>query len=804
MTSPTTAGSFVEEDWNRRKSHDFLITKPYAMAYGSGAGGVLLATATGNAQGGGIDFLRIVKRYSATDDSTALKVDYTFENIPEAMALQNYAPLIHTTLGVFGRDVTCYFPTTEGIVAIAPGKRGNDTWQHHPARGWLAAATDDGTGVAVTMPFSEVKTFYSWFSQVPTLEWRMTPIGLDAGESYQVSTEVIPFKGLSPVSGAGGGLVGSLAGGRCAVVSSRAGKVTAMAGGETVELSFAKPGDTASFSTDARTVVLMRDGTEVCRLEARPASGEWTLSKECGQRESSVKEADLTCYTNFPHTACAPWGRPLRGRRLRVAVLTGRGNQIELGRLAERFDFDYRTVGVILAPGYGDKRSLGNPIFSDGDNFSLINTADLERGIADVLKYDADVILVGGVPFEVFTADQRTLLLDKVKGGAGLVWIGQDRDVPELGFRLKGAKTSRRTPQAGGARFASVPFALFGGEDAYAMEAPSNAIVHAVCDGSPYVMEAALGKGRVVNIAYRALSSPPWPSPGLTPPKLRDFYEDKAAPVEHYYSLVAKAILAAAGRTLPVTLGKAAVARGGNAGGGAKDAGTAAADTTNSLAATIEATAASAGPTRWTWRVTDPFGRVVAFGERDVALSAGSQTVVLDGLSIPTVQGPLAFEAVVRDADGLVLDWGAWVFSNEPKAAISSLTLDSPWRNEGERTSFSAKIDGDAAGMRLEISLIDSHGRRPTRCQVPSWCPTPFCRDATPSMRGSSTARALPSHAAAPNCASGPTPPSTRGTTSKSAPGPRRRTANTSGPTSPPSTTASAFQLSSLIPSVCR
>ena len=679
------------------------------MAYGNGAGGTLLATATGNAQGGGIDFLRIVKRYSATDDSTALKVDYTFENIPEAMALQNYAPLIHTTLGVFGRDVTCYFPTTEGIVAIAPGKRGNDIWQHHPARGWLAAATDDGTGVAVTMPFSEVKTFYSWFSQVPTLEWRMTPIGLDAGESYQVSTEVIPFKGLSPVSGAGGGFVGSLAGGRCAVVSSRAGKVTARAGGETVELSFAKPGDTASFSTDARTVILMRDGSEVCRLEARPASGEWTLSKECGQRESSVKEADLTCYTNFPHTACAPWGRPLSGRRLRVAVLTGRGNQIELGRLAERFDFDFRTVGVILAPGYGDKRSLGNPIFSDGDNFSLINTADLERGIAQVLKYDADVILVGGVPFEVFTKDHRGQLLDKVGKGTGLVWIGQDRDVPELGFKLKDAKSVRDTPQAVGARFASVPFALLGGEDAVRIAAPSGAVVHAVCGDSPYLVESSLGKGRVVNIAYRALSSPPWPSPGLTPPKLRDFYEDKAAPVEHYYSLVAKAILLAAGRTLPVTLGKAEVAaamEGVHGGGGAEAVGTAAL-----RKATIETTAASAGPTRWTWRVTDPFGRVVAFGERDVALAAGSQPVVLDGLSIPTVQGPLAFEAVVRDADGLVLDWGAWVFSNEPKAVISSLTLDSSWRNEGERTSFSTKIDGDAAGMRLEISLVDSHGR---------------------------------------------------------------------------------------------
>ena len=131
-------------------------------------------------------------------------------------------------------------------------------------------------------------------------------------------------------------------------------------------------------------------------------------------------------------------------------MLTGNGNQIEVGRLAERFDFDYRTVGVIIGAGYPEKRSLGNPIFADGDNFSLINTSDLERGIANVLKSDADVILVGGVPFEAFTKELRELLVKKVKGGTGLVWIGQDRNVPELGFKLKDGKLRRVAPQANG------------------------------------------------------------------------------------------------------------------------------------------------------------------------------------------------------------------------------------------------------------------------------------------------------------------------------------------------------------------
>ena len=705
LTDPTAHGSFAEEVWDRRKSHDFLIKQPYAMEYETAPGGGIIATATGNAQGGGIDFLKVVKRYSASDDSTALKVDYRFENIPEAMALQNYGILVHATLGVFGRAVTCYYPTTEGIRAVEPGKRGNDCWIHRPSRGWMAAATDDGTGVAVTMPFRDVKAFYSWFSQVPTLEWRMTPVGLEAGAGYDVSTEVIPFRGLKPVSGAGGGLVGSLADGLCKVVSSRAGKCVAESIGRgapaaprTVELSFAKPGDIASFATDATTVILRRDGAEVCRLEAPPKDGAWVLDKTEASRESSVKEADITCYTNFPRTVCTPWGKPLAGGKLRVAVLTGIGNQIELGRLAERFDMDFRTVGVMLASGYSDKRSLGNPVFSDGDNFSLVNTSDLERGIATVLKYDADVILVGGVPFEALTKDLKEALLKKVKGGTGLVWLGQDRDVPELGFKLKNKKTSKIVPQAKGAAFASVPFSLLGAEDVYAIDAPADAVVHAVCGATPYVMETTLGKGRVLNVAYRALSNQPWPSPGLTPAYLRDFYETREAPAEHYYSLVAKSLLAAAGRTLPVAFGEAAFSRKERKG-------------RSETSLRLCVSAGESKKTCWKWRVKDPFGRELASGRRDIALASGEQTVSFGSLAIPPTQGPLAFELVVRDAAGVVQNWGAWAFANEPKAVVDSLKLDDMWHVEGDEVEYGATVKGDASGMRLDVSLVDSWGR---------------------------------------------------------------------------------------------
>ena len=691
LTNSSGAGSFVEEVWDRRGSHDFLIRKPFAMEYETGEGGRLVARAVGNFQGGSIDFLKVEKSYQAANDSTALRVRYRFTNIPEAMALQNYAPLVHATLGVFGRDVVCYYPTTEGIVVVPPKGRANEFWGHHPSRGWMAAATDDGKGVAITMPFKDLKAFYSWFTQVPTMEWRMTSIGLECGASYDVETEVIPFTGLPIVSGAGGGVVGALANGRCRVVSSRAGTLTADDGRQSVTLSFAKPGASAAFETKAKTVVLRRDGAEICRLEAAPDSGAWTLAKEGPQRESSVAEVDLSCYTNFPRQVSAPtWGKPLPGRRLRVAALTGTWNLIEIGRLADRFDFEFRTIGVPLAPGYSSERKLGNPIFGNGDHFSLVNTADLERGISTVLDFGADVILVGGIPWEALTKAHQAKILEKVKAGTGLVWIGQDKDVPALGFRL-----ADRKAVAGGAprptceSFATVPFALLGSEPSYAIAEEGPVTVHARSGARAYLVESALGKGRVFNLGYRALSDQPWPNGGLTPVGLRDFYESKAAPVEHYYALLAKLLLAAGGKELPVRLGAADV---------------------SPSRASVCVSAAASGPATAKWRVTDPFGREVAAGTRAVRIEKGASRLDLSGLAIPAVQGPLAFELVLETKRG-VLDWGAWTFENEPEATVVSLRPDKMWHEEGETLVCTAGLQGALKGFRLSFSLVDSYGR---------------------------------------------------------------------------------------------
>ena len=685
LTNPSAAGSFTEFCWDRGKSRDFLLKQPFAMRYSTGDGGLIVAEGTGNAQGGDINFLKVEKRYSSSDDSTALRVDYRFTNIPEAMSLVNYALLIHATLGIFGRDVTCFYPLQDGIKVAAPGKRGNEFTLPRPGRGWMAAATDDGLGVAITLPYRDIKAFYSWYSPVPTMEWQAIPLGLECGEHYDISTEVIPFRGLKSVSGAGGGLVGELGDGVCRVVNSRAGKVVAEADGQKTELAFAKPGDIREFKTAAKLVVLLKDGKEACRLDAAPDSGDWQIVPTEKQRLSSIKEADLNCYTNFPPSGAYAWAKPLAVRRPRVSFVTGLGNQIEVGRLVERFDCDYRTAWAGVTG--GQKRGIANPVYGDGDNFGLINAGDSENAIKKVLEWDADVIVLGGFPFDALPAFLRKLLVERVKKGAGLVLLGPDRSIPELGLKVKGGY-KRLAAQAKGGAFADVAFGLLGSEPVNEID-PAGWEVHAACGTRPYALERTCGRGRVQVLAYQA-GADVWTVPilGLTP-DLSDFYPDRIAPFERYYSLIAKTVLRAAGRDLPLRFTR------GEIGDAAKFA----------------VNAQDAGPSDWEWRAVSPFGETLAKGVKRVTLAKGANEVVLDGLAIPTFAGPLAFEVSVR-RDGAVLNWGAWEFANAPEAKLAEVKLDQPYHREGEVVRVEVKGERlKVRGYRLRMRVVDSYGR---------------------------------------------------------------------------------------------
>ena len=680
----TDVGTFSEEDWAIRASHEFLIGKPYALRCRK-ENGELDILATANATGGGIDFLKIEKRFRSSPDSTSLRIDYRITNTPEAMSERIYSILFHAILGIAGKDVNCFYPVTDGIEKVPQKGSGKEHWGYYPARGWIAAATEEGKGLAVTMPFRDLRTFYSWFSpaSLPTLEWRMTPVALGCGESYDVATEVIPFAGLRNVSGAGGGLVGELADGSCRVVSARAGTVTARAGGKAVELVFANPGDLREFATDAAFVELERDGKAVCRLDAMPKDGKTPLAPLEAPRVSPVKPIDLLCYTNFNATAESAWAKPLAGGAVRAAFVTGQGNQIEVGLLAARLDLDYRVIG---GEGARNFRGFTNPQYSYGDHFSVAGTSDLQGEICRALEWKSDVIVLGGAPFDGLPEKARKTIESRVRAGAGLVLIGQDRSIPAFGLELQPkAKMKPLVPQAVGDAFAGVPFDLLGREPVHPVA--TNGAVHASCGDRAYVSETRCGKGRVVNLAYFAAPDHVAPIYGITP-GLLDFYPDRVAPAELYFSLVAKAILKAAGRDLPLRFAGATVGATG---------------------ARIGADVSAAGTYSCAWCVKNAFRETLARGSADVTLAKGAGEIALPA-ELAAYGGPLSYELVVRK-DGVVQNWGAWSFRLPPKAEIAALDFDANFHAEGEPIALTVRTTSAADGLALRLSLVDACGR---------------------------------------------------------------------------------------------
>ena len=717
------AGTFTEFDWSRRGNQWFYLKKAFNLKSFKGDG-LCGVEARGNFQGGGTDFLVVDKKYTMSDDSTALKVDYEFGNLPDAMSAQIYGLLIHTTLGINGRLCSYYFPSEDGIVEIERDKRPQERWIHHPTRGWMAAVDDLGRGVAVTMPFKEVKSFYSWLAQdvVPTLEWRMIPVSIENGKSYSVSTEVITFKGLSKVSGAGGGLVGEIVGdGTVRVFNSRKGSVKckvesvkcggAAGGGRVVELVFAKPGEVRTLKTDAKTVVLEKDGREVCRLEAPPEKGAWTMTPLERSRASDMKSFDLTCYTNLPHQACASFAKPLAAKRPRVIALTGVGNNVELGFFADRFDCELLTTSIALDyyRNRPKQRAIQNPIYDNGDYFGSLSTADVEENLIKTLKKDADAILVGGLPWEIFPKAAKKLILEKVKAGCGLVWIGQDRDAPEI-FRTGCApKTVKAVPSAATDDFADVPFSLLGAEPLYSFDV-AGATVHVRAGGAAYLTENALGKGRVLHLPYEAIFGVLHNTTGITP-NLKDFYPDRAAPVEYYYSLIAKCVLRAANVEMPAAFGKCKVES-------VKCKTGCEASTPSALLRVVwtRRSARNDQPVSIQWWVRNRFGTALAKGEKSVLLKQGenSLTVPLEGLA--PYAGPLAFEAVLRDGEGRVMTWGAWAFENRPAASLASFAADRDAAKgdayrDGETVKLKASVSGNLAGKSVRFEFRDSFGR---------------------------------------------------------------------------------------------
>lgn len=627
----TVAGSpglFTESSWDRWHSRGKLGATVFTSRV-KRSGDSVSVTALGQTSSGGIPFLRVAKRYRAVPDSAALAVDYRFINAPDAMSLQPYSPAIHLSLAISNRIVRFFWADENGVRSRAQNE-GSSFNCTNAVRGWFGAVDpESGVGCALTIPDGWLQGVGAWLPGVPASELKLVPVGIENGRSVSMTLELIPFKGLNSISGAGGGLVGSLANGECRVVSSKAGKIAADTGSGTVTLVFSSPGEMKSFKTAATSVRLLNEGREVCRLDSRPASGGWKLPRVGPRRKPYRYEADFLCFTNFPAFNMRPWAKPLAGGPVKVSVLTGRGNMPEVGMLAECFDMEYRAVGVIVDESVPGKRTLGHPRYNYGDYFGRVAPADQEREINRLFSWDSDVILLAGVPMDALPPSSVKIIRSRLAAGTGLVLIGNEDKVK---------------PDVPGARVEKLEYPAF----------PKIGV---------------------------------WRMCGMTP-DLKEFYPDRAPDPEHYFSLVAHALVRAAGRERSLT-----------------------------------------GKGRLEWVSFDVFRGRTAEGRG--RLPAASE--------LPRFSGPQTVEYTFRDERGAVTGWGRAILTNAPRASVVSLAPESGFVREGDELEVKVRTKGDTDGMELRISVVDANDRTLGEALLPAAAETVRTFSLSNALRSFST-----------------------------------------------------------------
>ena len=406
------------------------------------------------------------------------------------------------------------------------------------------------------------------------------------------------------------------------------------------------------------------------------------------RRSDPISSFDFCCFTNFPKRLERGWAKPLAAkRRLKALMLTTEGSMIEIGKIAERFDVDYKTMWFDYDG--SPKRKLSTTRMGIGDYFNLHPPTELKRNLDLLLKDDYDVIALGGIALEAFPDDVRKRLHEMISAGTGLVTVGQDRGDEMFGFKL-GKERALGVPVRKTDLFASVPFEVFPRDFVQRFEPTGT--VHAECAGTPYVMESKIGKGRHIALLYHAVggSNVRYSPRGGFTPWLDDFYEDRISPAEEFYMLVAKSMLYAAGRESPCKLSKVSL---------------------SPSEAKFSLNLPRDGKTVWEWRVFDPFGSVLASGAFKKPLKAGVNEVSLEKFAPPAFAGGQRLRLTVWTSSGKALDFGEWVFKNDPQAVIKSFKAEKKEYVEYDSVGYAAEIAGDATGLRTEIRLIDHWGR---------------------------------------------------------------------------------------------
>ncbi len=714
-------GLLGDNFWNIADSRFFLTDLNYTPVPGKQS-----MELKAHHTGGGIDFMEVSKTIHLPPDAAMMTVDYKFTNLPAAMADLDYGFWSHNFVGESGRDYTYFFPCTKGISTVSSKNQSGELWFNQPSRGWTAFIDGNGAGMAMTMDYAHLKSFYGWYDKTgATQEWHLDKVKIPQGKSFDTTFEFIPFTGLKKVSGAGRGLVGEIN-----IVPEKAAfqtnqwlkrdiaiklhsakkqkitlKITArtLPNGNTYdvathEIQFDKPLDIKSvqntfqfpvaapaydvearaFDADGKLLAIFNTPVEISSAIAYNMLPEIERGKD-----KDIRLVDLTRLDSSVETPHINWARPLQGGKIKVLALTPYPSYRELAELTQRVDIELTSMVWTLPY---------KALFEYGPYYGVLTNEDVLANVDRLLTREYDVILLAGINWTNLTAVQRGEIVRKVKNGCGFVEIannGKDTELAEISAFKGNADVGTAIPAKTRDGFLStaIPFELF--PPAIYRKGEADGDVFAASKGSPWVVQRQVEKGRSVGLGWYcgggsgrmingATPELPYPMPGAA---FKEYFE-------LYQLLMAKAIVAAAGREPAVRFDKIS-AVGQN----------------NEVAININFAGTPSAPLKLTAFVRSSDNEELARKTFDLAPTATASVK----LPAPPWGARHLLGLILADAEGKVIDFGAVALNHSSGFEIRGLKAERDLYAEGDTASFT--VDVSKPGCELRWSLVDAYSR---------------------------------------------------------------------------------------------
>jgi len=538
--------------------------------------------------------MSFTKTFTITADSSAIRADYRFSVGQELMVPQRIGIWWHNFLGI-PQEATSYFvPTVDGVKSCAfPG--GGEYWWTHPSRGWTAMAGESGTGAAAVMEFSPLMLVYNYMrGEIGSAEWAFRSREIPNGGSMETTAWLLPFADMTSVAGAGERFVAQVAGPTEADAPGDAALTVRLTGPVswtgTVKASLRRMPDGDPIALDAFPVDLApRQVAEHALNVSLPQAGTWLLAGEVYEgaklkgdffheivvgeasgpvqialREDIVGDPDETFADKIAARGTGPedrapseeivtphvkWAKPLAGGPLKALILCDWMCGREVVELAQRLEMDY------IAPTISNPNYLGYTSGMFGADLTIEQVMD---NLRKHLEQDFDVIMIGGLRADIFADDVIDMMLEKVRGGTGLVWANPSKAPERLWEALP------FNDMASGSK----PVAQWRAEEAHWLTAgiPWEAMpptttscyneggtVLARADNYPLLAVNDYGQGRTVGLAYNtSWQGPGSYSNGMTPWIL--FAPTRFAYWEYYHCLLAKSMMWAGQREPQVAI----------------------------------------------------------------------------------------------------------------------------------------------------------------------------------------------------------------------------------------------------------